>query len=278
MTTLTPFKPSISESMRARITEQLHLIESKHDVTILFAIESGSRAWGFPSPDSDYDVRFVYMHKLDWYLSLETGRDVIELPIDDELDISGWEVRKALNLMLRSNPVLLEWLHSPIKYIWREQLADPLRGLAEDAASQTPCIHHYLNLGVRYWEKANATEQRMNLKRFFYSLRPALALLWFKQNPDRTPPMNVQELAAGLSVSSEVLAEMEDLIRAKTQLKEKQHLEALPNIAQLKALMLNTFDWAQSTDKPRHVPMTTARAEEFFREIIKQSDRVRVEI
>ena len=82
--------------MRDTILEQLDAIEREHDVTILFACESGSRAWGFPSSDSDYDVRFVYVRKLDWYLSISPGRDVIELPVDPVLDINGWDVRKAL--------------------------------------------------------------------------------------------------------------------------------------------------------------------------------------
>lgn len=270
MTALTPFKPSISESMRTRILEQLHKIEADNDVTILFAIESGSRAWGFPSPDSDYDVRFVYAHKLDWYLSLEAGRDVIELPIDDELDISGWEIRKALNLMRKSNPVLLEWLYSPIKYIWRDELVSPLLNLSREAASQTPCIHHYRNLGLRYWEKSHATENRLNLKRFFYALRPALALLWIKEHPSLTPPMNVQELAAGLSISSVVLQEMEGLISAKTQLKEKHELEELPEMMQLEALVLDAFEWAKKVENSKYAPSLNSEIEVYFRQVVME--------
>ncbi|MEM6906851.1 MAG: nucleotidyltransferase domain-containing protein, partial [Pseudomonadota bacterium] len=101
--------------MRAEIMAKLTGIERDFGVRILFAIESGSRAWGFPSPDSDYDVRFVYVHPTDWYLSLTPGRDVIELPIRDDLDIGGWDLRKALNLLLKPNPVMLEWLSSPIR-------------------------------------------------------------------------------------------------------------------------------------------------------------------
>jgi len=117
---LPPFEPSIGDEMRADIVDRLAAVESDFGVRILFAIESGSRAWGFPSPDSDYDVRFVYAHPTDWYLSLTPGRDVIELPIADDLDIGGWDLRKALKLLLRPNPVLLEWLSSPIRYRWDE--------------------------------------------------------------------------------------------------------------------------------------------------------------
>jgi predicted nucleotidyltransferase len=98
------------------ILEQLEQIEQEEQVTILYACESGSRAWGFPSQDSDYDVRFIYLHKPEWYLSIYDKRDVIERPINNMLDINGWDLRKALNLFRKSNPPLLEWLQSPIQY------------------------------------------------------------------------------------------------------------------------------------------------------------------
>src|SRR4029078_9708652 len=102
--------------MREKIELELERIEKENDVKILFAVESGSRAWGFPSKDSDYDVRFIYVHKKDWYLSIDQKRDVIELPINNLLDINGWELRKALKLFRKSNPPLMEWLHSGIVY------------------------------------------------------------------------------------------------------------------------------------------------------------------
>jgi len=104
----------IPPAARMRILADLGRIEREEGVRILFAVESGSRAWGFPSPDSDYDARFVYARPADWYLSLAPGRDVVELPIDGDYDTNGWDIRKALNLLLKPNPVLLEWLSSPI--------------------------------------------------------------------------------------------------------------------------------------------------------------------
>src|SRR5438093_13788617 len=102
--------------MRERVLEELNRIERHHNVRILLAVESGSRAWGFASPDSDYDVRFIYVHRPEWYLSIEEGRDVIELPAAGSLDISGWDLRKALRLFRKSNPVLMEWIVSPLEY------------------------------------------------------------------------------------------------------------------------------------------------------------------
>ncbi len=99
-----------------RVRTALAQVEAERNVRVLFACESGSRAWGFASRDSDYDVRFLYVHQRDWYLSVEDRRDVIEQPIAEDLDVSGWELRKALRLLRKSNPPLLEWLKSPVVY------------------------------------------------------------------------------------------------------------------------------------------------------------------
>jgi len=115
--------PDIPAAQWAHILSELRNLEVREDVRILFAVESGSRAWGFASPDSDFDVRFVYARRQDWYLSLLPGRDVIELPLIGDDDINGWDIRKALNLALKPNPVLLEWLSSPIQYIWQAAIA-----------------------------------------------------------------------------------------------------------------------------------------------------------
>ena len=108
---------AVSSVMHKRIVESLRQIECEEDVTILYACESGSRAWGFESTDSDYDVRFIYLRKTPWYLTIQNKRDVIERPISDELDIAGWDLPKALGLFRKSNPPLLEWLRSPVVYL-----------------------------------------------------------------------------------------------------------------------------------------------------------------
>lgn len=182
--TLPEFHPDIAPQMRAEIMAKLAGIERDFDVRILFAIESGSRAWGFPSPDSDYDVRFVYVHSMDWYLSLTPGRNVIELPIKDDLDIGGWDLRKALNL-------LLEWLSSPIRYMWNDTDAARLIALAKKTAHASACLHHYLHLGEGQWQRHVADRAQVNYKKYFYVLRPALAIRWVRLNPNDTPPMNI---------------------------------------------------------------------------------------
>lgn len=73
------------------IQEKLREIELRENVKVLYAVESGSRAWGVASPDSDYDVRFIYVRNQKDYLRLDEVRDVIEWQLDEVLDINGWD-------------------------------------------------------------------------------------------------------------------------------------------------------------------------------------------
>lgn len=139
----------VEPEVRTRVLAELDDVERRHDVKVLFACESGSRGWGFASPDSDYDVRFVYVHRRDWYLRVEPQRDVIEKPIDDVLDVSGWELRKALQLLHRSNPTLLEWLDSPVVYREDARWAPRLRSLATAFFSPMRGRHHYLSMAKK---------------------------------------------------------------------------------------------------------------------------------
>src|SRR5689334_4705492 len=138
----------ISSEIQSEIREELSRIEASQDCRILLAVESGSRAWGFESSDSDYDVRFVYIRRPEWYLSvdLDLRRDVIERPISDLLDISGWDIRKTLRLFAKSNPPLLEWLSSPIVYVKRYQFPDALKALLPDYFSPVSSTYHYLHM------------------------------------------------------------------------------------------------------------------------------------
>ena len=157
------------------------------------AVESGSRAWGFASPDSDYDVRFIYVRQRDDYLRLNAMRDVIELPISDELDISGWDLQKALRLLYKSNPTLFEWFSSPIVYI-ETPFANDFRNIMQDYFSKKKTLYHYISMAegnYRDYLKGDTVWA----KKYFYVLRPVLAFRWVleKKSP---PPMLFTELAA----------------------------------------------------------------------------------
>ena len=168
------------------IQERLLEIEQKENVVIFFACESGSRAWGFPSANSDYDVRFIYARPIEWYLSIADARDVIECPIDDQLDINGWDIKKALQLFRKSNPPLLEWLGSPIVYKEQFDIANKMRALANEYYSPLACIHHYLHMAEgNYREYLKGEEIR--IKKYFYVLRPLLAIQWLERGHGVAP-------------------------------------------------------------------------------------------
>lgn len=202
--------------MRAQIMTHLRTIEAEHDVTILFACESGSRGWGFASPDSDYDVRFIYVNRLPWYLRVEPGRDVIELPISGDLDINGWDLRKALGLMRESNPTLLEWLRSPIVYCEEAQSMARFRALAERVFSSAKAWHHYTSMARKnFREHLHADEVRY--KKYLYVLRPLLAARWIRDLPG-VPPMRFAELAQrtlDATVDTALIAEINALLEVK---------------------------------------------------------------
>jgi len=169
-------------------TIQCHLgeIEAHETIRIAYACESGSRAWGFPSADSDYDVRFLYVRPVDWYLSIDDQRDVIDRPVQDGLDISGWDIKKALRLFRKSNPPLLEWLGSPIVYLEKYSLAARLRALAAEYYSPLACFYHYLHMAqgnYRQYLKGDTVW----LKKYFYVLRPVLAMQWIEQQRGVVP-------------------------------------------------------------------------------------------
>lgn len=179
---------AVSPEAHQRIVERLAAVEAEENARILFAVESGSRAWGFPSADSDYDVRFVYVRPQPWYLSinLESRRDVIERPLSELIDLSGWDLRKALALFARSNPPLLEWLDSPVVYLDRGGLASQLRSLLPQFFSPVGVMHHYLQM-ARGNFKAYLRTDRVRLKKYLYVLRPLLAARWVEQSRGPVP-------------------------------------------------------------------------------------------
>ncbi|MCJ2148084.1 nucleotidyltransferase domain-containing protein [Bacillus paralicheniformis] len=199
--------------MKQRIQEELKNIEATYGVKILYAVESGSRAWGFPSQDSDYDVRFIYVHQKDWYLSIDAKRDVIELPIDDSLDISGWELTKALRLFRKSNPPLLEWLSSGMVYYEAYSLAEKMRQLKSRAFSPVSCMYHYLNMASGNFRHYLQREE-VKIKKYFYVLRPILACQWIESR--RTvPPIEFQVLLDELMEDGPLKTEIHQLLERK---------------------------------------------------------------
>ncbi|EEL52326.1 MULTISPECIES: nucleotidyltransferase domain-containing protein [Bacillus cereus group] len=217
--------------MKEKIQLQLEKIEKENNVKILFAVESGSRAWGFPSKDSDYDVRFVYIHPVDWYLSINEKRDVIEYPISDVLDISGWDIRKALQLFAKSNPALLEWIRSPIFYSKNSNLPERLQKMSEHDFDPKSTIYHYLHMASKNY-RGFLQGESVKLKKYFYVLRPILACKWLEEK-GTVPPVEFERFIAELSLEQEILDEIEGLLIKK---KAGVELDAGP-----KNIVLNEF-------------------------------------
>ena len=173
------------------IKAKLQEIEEREQIRIIHCVESGSRAWGFPSPDSDYDVRFIYIRRPDYYMRLEKTRDVIEWQLDDTLDINGWDLQKALRLLHKSNPTLFEWNESPIVYKTTEAWAS-LQPLIRDCFMAKPGLYHYISMAKSNYREYLRSDM-VRLKKYFYVLRPVLASLWILRN-ETAPPMTFSVL------------------------------------------------------------------------------------
>lgn len=240
------------------IQDKLAAAESAHKVKILYACESGSRGWGFASEDSDFDVRFIYVHEPDWYLGLapEEKRDVLELGIEDtpvgELDVNGWELRKALKLFRLSNPPLLEWLSSPLIYKESGPLASLLRTAALVSTSPIRTWHHYRSLmeksRARYWDK------KPSIKAWFYILRPLLAMRWIELE-NGVPPMRFDLLMDGVIQDVALREDLNALVRLKKLGNEQNAFTPPPSVAayvesELKRLHDNQPKLAPEQQKP----------------------------
>jgi predicted nucleotidyltransferase len=205
----------VSHQMKAEVRARLAAIEQTEGVVICLAVESGSRAWGFASIDSDYDVRFIYIRPCSWYLSVsvEDKRDVIEQPINDVLDISGWDLRKALRLLKKSNPPLLEWLQCPTIYSEQPEIAAQLRALVPEFYSPRATFHHYLHMAQGNFREYLRGETVWR-KKYFYVLRPLLAMRWIEQ--DLGPvPIEFNRLVNATVNSRDVLDAIEALLNEK---------------------------------------------------------------
>jgi uncharacterized protein len=257
----------------ADVDGRIAQILREHNVAIGFAIESGSRAWGFPSPDSDYDCRFVFVRRAEAYLSPWQLRDVIETPLDGLLDVAGWDLGKALKLLLKGNAVIVEWLMSPIVYDADTLLVAELRAFAERFGNRDGTARHYLHLGEKQRRTYFADGKDVQLKKLFYALRPAAALRWLRLHPERTiVPMHFPTLMAECDAPPGVAAITEELIARKAETRE---LGSAPLPPPIEAFVDAEFEAARL-----HLPATPLRlaaeakvaAEYLFRSAVERFD------
>jgi len=198
------------------IKEILTEIAQKKNVKILYACETGSRAWGFPSPDSDFDVRFIYMHDREWYLSLSERKDTIEY-MDGDLDLTGWDLRKCLVLLKKSNAPLIERFQSPIIYYADEIFRSQFRQLIDQYFSPTAVFYHHYSLAQKFWDELKGKPE-VKLKNYFYLIRSLLSCYWIVKDKS-VLPMDIEGLMT--LINAEMRDELRALIKLKAGVDEK---------------------------------------------------------
>jgi predicted nucleotidyltransferase len=232
------------ETVEDRIISALGKISLEKDVSIIYACESGSRAWGFASKDSDYDVRFVYAKHPDKYLSIDTcgQRDVIDgIDIEwsgEKLDIAGWDLRKALNLFRKGNPPFLEWLHSPIRYVDRFGFRIQCNELAENYLNKQSIVMHYVHMAMGNWKRYLKNDMSdVILKKYLYVVRPLCAAVYLIDEEIRQqiplplmPPVDFETLLKSIELPDGIGGAIQVLICAK---RDGFELGAGPRIPEL---------------------------------------------
>ncbi len=254
----------------SQIRARLDLVRES-GIKILFAIESGSRAWGFPSPDSDYDCRFVYVRPVEEHLVLRATRDVIEFPIEGEIDAGGWDLRKALLLALKGNAVILEWVKSPHAYEEIAGFRQSLRDMLTEIEEPELVARHYFGLLKRH--DFVTAEGDIRLKKLFYAIRPALSLVYMEERGFRAlPPMDIDSLMSGVNLRPDLADLIGGLLAVKKVTREMGTGPVPGPLAtflretreRFDALMAKTVDINSARDKER-----SAIAERFYRKTVR---------
>ncbi|WP_075619638.1 nucleotidyltransferase domain-containing protein [Paenisporosarcina indica] len=258
--------------MKELIRKKLKEIEEEFQVKILYAVESGSRAWGFPSKDSDFDVRFIYIHQSNWYLSIDpqgigSKRDVIEMPINDLLDISGWEITKALRLFRKSNPPLLEWMKSTTIYYQKYSFINHLRALESEVFYPNASLYHYLNMAKNNYRKYLQGPE-VKTKKYFYVLRPVLACKWIEEN-NSVPPIDFVELVHATVPNGKLKSDIEHLLKRKMagdELDLEPRIQIINEFLDSEMIRLEAYIKTISVD----VEDPTKKLDELFRDTLTE--------
>ena len=260
--------------IQKEIQENLDRIEKEYDVRILLAAESGSRAWGFASPDSDYDVRFIYMRKPEEYLRVDPVKDVIEWQLDEVLDINGWDLKKALLAFGKGNPNIMEWANSPVVYRKAEKW-DFLKNTAGRYFSEKSALCHYYGTANSTY-KGFLTGDMIRYKRYFYALRPLLCCRWIERFHE-APPMLFEKLLALFDdpdddLTPELYEAIRELLDRKAVTEEKDLSPQMPVI--IGFIKEECARWKKISDEaPDDHRHDFGELNEAFREILKITRR-----
>jgi predicted nucleotidyltransferase len=266
-------KDTIDPAARMRIDERLDELARRERLAVPLAVESGSRAWGFPSPDSDFDCRFIYVRPIVDHLSAWPKRDVIELPIESDLDINGWDLLKAVRLLAKGNAVVIEWLMSPITYRSDETFRSDFIALAGQIVDRNAVAHHYRRLLLRQRHTHLRDPASVLIKKIFYAVRPAVALRWLRQRPtERIAPMHLPTLLEQCEPPRDFAALIDELINEKRRTRELGSAALHPVLS---AFIDTEFDAALAHFPPPAAvvhPEVRSRADAFIRTIVRRFD------
>lgn len=250
--------------MESVIQEKLIEIEEKEHVKIIMAVESGSRAWGFASPDSDYDVRFVYARPLVEYLRLENTRDVIEWQLDEVLDINGWDLKKALQLVHNSNPSIFEWCSSPIIYKTSETFEE-LQKICKEYFSRKKSLYHYVHMATNNYRSYLQGEE-VRIKKYFYVIRPLLAAKWIIDKKTQ-PPMLFSELVEA-ELPIELTAIIDELLEMKQTMPE---MGLAPKIQVLNDFICSELELVKkAADEEEPIKTDWKLLDDFFQKVVTE--------
>jgi uncharacterized protein len=254
--------------MEQAIKSELSRLEADHEFRILYAVESGSRAWGFASSDSDWDVRFIYIHKPDWYLSIHEKKDSIEKILPNDIDLGGWEIRKALKLFRKSNPPLLEWLSSPFKYLEFGDFSNQLRKLTREYFNPKNCLYHYFHMAEGNYREY-LQKEIVRVKKYFYVLRPILACKWIEHRKTMAP-MEFHIMVNQLIEKGELKSEIIHLSQRK---KSGEELREEPKIDILNTFIENEISYYKNYISSIDVSITpdTTKLNDLFRKTLSST-------
>jgi predicted nucleotidyltransferase len=258
--------------MQDLIQHHLHRIAEKHGIRILYACETGSRGWGFASPDSDYDVRFIYAFPTERYLSVDEPKDTLTELFEDQgeiLDFNGWELRKTLRHLRKSNATPFEWLQSPIVYQQEGDFRNELWHLAPLYFAPRATIHHYLGI-CHNSIKTGIADDHINIKKYFYILRPLLAAMWAADR-QTIPPMQFEPLLSQIEPEKELMAAIRQLWKEKEQAVEGQMIPLVPVIQEfIAAEMAHCREVSETLDKKQ---VESGALDAFFQNILATRSR-----
>jgi uncharacterized protein len=245
----------------------LHGIENEHQLTVLYGLESGSRAWGFESQNSDYDIRFLYVRSVDWYLCIEKHSDVLDLGVSADLDISGWDLRKALWFLRQSHPVLLEWLRSPVVYLEKSEIIQQMREIGETFFAPRASVHHYVGWAERILRRY-FNRPELSAKRYFYVIRPILCCRWI-ETVGGQPPLLIQELLTEIKLPTEAKLALDNLIIKKRAGDELDLIGRIPALDRYIAETLPQIkSFSTTLPKPKYAPYE--RLNPLFHQALKE--------